>query len=170
MTSMRRVLIVGMTVCGLAMPSGMAGKTNAPSPRAAAPYPKRLTTQDVEKLTGWTGVKLVTRNSRPGAGGDLNFVNHDGNLILMAQFSGASLYKQSKAMKGYFFADVKGLGDDAFQGPTQAPHYMLIDRKGSEMITLATYFNLETPGSGATTTYLNQEQLQQLARIILSRP
>ena len=51
-------------------------------PASGAQY---LTVQDVEKITGLHGVKLVPADPSKGAGGDLNFANKDGKLILMVQ-------------------------------------------------------------------------------------
>jgi hypothetical protein len=53
---------------------------------AAQVSDQRLTTADVEKVSGMSGVKTVPRGSRPGAGGDLNFVGADGKLLLMVNF------------------------------------------------------------------------------------
>ena len=50
--------------------------------RKAAPEAQFLTVQDVEKITGFHGVKIVPADASKGAGGDLNFANSNGDLIL----------------------------------------------------------------------------------------
>src|SRR5208337_3539163 len=85
-------------------------------PASGAQY---LTVQDVEKITGLHGVKLVPPDPSKGAGGDLNFANKDGKLILMVQrmLNSDMLYSQTKKMKEAFKEDIQGVGDAAFIGP-----------------------------------------------------
>ena len=85
----------------------------------AAPGGQYLTVQDVEKITGLHGVKLVPPDASKGAGGDLNFADKDGKLILMVNrnLSSDMFYSQTKNMKDTVKADITGLGDAAFIGP-----------------------------------------------------
>ena len=78
----------------------------------AASGAQYLTVQDVEKITGLQGVKLVPRDPSKGAGGDLNFANKDGKLILMVNRNLFSdmLYTQTRNMKGTVKEDIHGGG------------------------------------------------------------
>lgn len=81
---------------------------------AQSPNEKYLTGADIEKITGIKGVKLIPRLSVAGAGGDLNFVDGTGELILMVQVTDAKNFDafQKKYSKG----TVAGVGDQAVQG------------------------------------------------------
>lgn len=136
---------------------------------------KLLTPADVEKVSGLTGIKLVPRDPSKGAGGDLNFATSDGKLVLMVLVGGASLYQPSKAQKGSFHADVSGIGDEAFDGPSDdsnpfkapggtAEPFLLMFRKGTSAITLSTYMNMD-----AQKLYLSQDKLRELSKTMVSR-
>ncbi len=58
---------------------------------------KYLTGADIEKVTGMKGVKLIPAGSVAGAGGDLNFADASGELILMIQFTDAKTYAGFKS-------------------------------------------------------------------------
>ena len=75
---MHRWLTVLFVFTMLALSALMVFSQTKPAPGA-----QYLTVQDVEKITGLQGVKLVPRDPSKGAGGDLNFANKDGKLILM---------------------------------------------------------------------------------------
>ena len=60
---------------------------------AQSPDDKYLTGADVDKAVGMKGVKLIPRGSVAGAGGDLNFADASGELILMVQFTDAKSYE-----------------------------------------------------------------------------
>ena len=127
----------------------------------AAPGGQYLTVQDVEKITGLRGVKLVPRDPSKGAGGDLNFANKDGKLILMVNrnLSSDMLYSQTKNMKGAFKEDIQGVGDAAFTGPAGALQYFVIFKKGKGSGTVATF-------SGDTAMLLTIDQVKKVAQQI----
>lgn len=147
-------LIVFISVC--------AGATGATT---VDPNAKYLTSADVTRVTGIPGVKLVPRDPSKGAGGDLNFARADGDLILMVLFSDDAIYRKSKAMKNYVKETVKGLGDDAFLGPSTGPVYILYFLKGQKSVSLSTYFDMKADMK----PILSQEKLVALAKLILSR-
>ncbi|MFC2164293.1 hypothetical protein ACFLT2_04780 [Acidobacteriota bacterium] len=127
---------------------------------------KRLTTNDVEKVTEIQGIKLIPRNPALGAGGDLNFAMEDNTLFLTVAIQDSSMYKQWKSEEGFFHADVSGIGDEAFEGPSIGEQrYILIFRKGKKAVSLSSFFDMKAGGK----PFLSQGQLRELAKIIISR-
>ena len=118
-----------------------------------------LTVQDVEKITGLHGVKIVPPDPSKGAGGDLNFANKDGQLILMVQRMTYSdmLYTGAKKMKGTVKTDISGVGDAAFCGPASNPQYFISFKKGKGSGSVATFLTF-------TGTMLPMDQLKKIAQ------
>jgi hypothetical protein len=129
-------------------------------PASGAQY---LTVQDVEKITGLHGVKLVPPNPSKGAGGDLNFADKDGKLILMVNrnLSSDMLYSQTKNMKGTVKADIQGVGDAAFAGPAGALQHFVSFKKGKGSGTASTFLTF-------TGTLLPMDQVKKVAQQIAS--
>lgn len=127
---------------------------------------KLLTANDVKKTIRIQGVKLIPRNPVLGAGGDLNFAMGDNTLLLTVAIQDSSMYKQWKSEEGFFHASVSGIGDEAFEGPSVGEHrYILIFRKGKKAVSLSSFFNMKAEGK----PFLNQEQLRELAKVMISR-
>jgi hypothetical protein len=125
-----------------------------------------LTIADVEKVSGLTGVKTVENQSMPGAGGDINFVNADGNLILIASFYDGANFDALKSTPNYR-EPLSGLGDAAFVGPSKditATLYEVGFKKGDHTALLVTFFKSMTQD-----TVLTMDQLKELAGIVESR-
>ncbi|MGA9293282.1 MAG: hypothetical protein WBV81_11830 [Ignavibacteriaceae bacterium] len=55
-------------------------------------YNNYLTASDIEKITGIKAVKLIPKNPKIGAGGDLNFSTNDDKLIVMVQLVNQNNY------------------------------------------------------------------------------
>jgi len=138
---------------------------------------KRLTPADVEKIAGVTGVKTVARMSQSGAGGDLNFASGDGKMLLMVNFGDDQLYRKAREQKEMtisgktypmelFAHAVSGLGDEAFAAPPGKDQYVLYVRRGSQAISVSTYYG--SPGAGMKPR-LTEAQLKEAAAVILSR-
>ena len=109
---------------------------------------------------------MIPRNPVIGAGGDLNFSLQDNAMILTVAIQGSSMYEGWKGEEGFFHADVPGIGDEAFNGPSFGKYrYVLIFRKGKTAVSLSSFFNMQAQGE----PYLNQEKLQALAKIMISR-
>jgi hypothetical protein len=144
---------------------------------AQATSETRLTTADVQKLTGLTGVKTVARGSQVGAGGDLNFARADGKLVLMINFGNAALYTKARTQKTIKVGDkeypmelvahpVTGVGDEAFASPPGPVQYVIYARKGNNAISVSTYY----PGAGeGVKPILTEAQLKQIGQLIFSR-
>jgi hypothetical protein len=139
-------------------------------------YDKFLTAADVQKAAGAAGVKVVPRGSRTGAGGDLNFVGSDDQLVLMVSFGNAQSFKKARETKEMdvggqkypmvlFAHAVDGLGDEAFAAPPGPVQYVIYARKGNQSVAATTYFQ-----KGSTTkTRLSEAQLKDIVKTIFSR-
>ena len=130
-------------------------------------YAKLVTPADISKVTGVSGVILVPRNPSKGAGGDLNFALPNGKQMLMVTFLDTDAYNQSKAQKSVYGGDVKGVGDDAFIGKVMGTESILYFRKGARGAALSSFINTDKGWPGKP--YVNQQQLRQLAALMLSR-
>ncbi|MGB7623482.1 MAG: hypothetical protein WBN92_14120 [Terriglobia bacterium] len=133
-------------------------------PQAKPPAgPEYLTVQDVEKITGLHGLKIVPPDPSKGAGSDLNFADPDGNLVVMVQrrLSSDMLYTQTQKMNGVVKAEIAGVGDAAFSGPARDPQYFISFKKGKGSGSVATFF-------GAKGTRLTLDQVKQIAQLIAS--
>ena len=128
-----------------------------------APGAQYLTVQDVEKITGLHGVKLVPANPAKGAGGDLNFADKDGKLILMVNRNLFSdmLYTQTRNMKGTVKEDIQEVGDAAFTGPAGNLQYFVSFKKGKGSGSVATFLTF-------TGTLLPIDQVKKVAQQIAS--
>jgi hypothetical protein len=153
---MHRWLTVLLAFTMLVLGTSMAFSQTKPA--SGAQY---LTVQDVEKITGLQGVKLVPPDASKGAGGDLNFANKDGKLILMSNRSLSSdmLYSQTKKMNGAFKEDIQGVGDAAFIGPPGNYPYFVAFKKGKGSGSVATFLSF-------TGTLLTIDQVKKVAQQI----
>lgn len=135
----------------------------------------RLTVADVEKVTGLTGVHVVTPRSQPGAGPGLNFADSDNKLILMVNFGTDALYRRARAQTEMtvgsakvpmvlYHADVGGIGDEAFDSPPGPVQYVIYLRKGTKAASITTYFD-----SSGKKTRLSIEQLKTIAKTVAAR-
>ena len=121
---------------------------------------------DVEKVTGIKGIKLIPRNPVVGAGGDLNFTMEDHTLLLIVAVQDSSMYNKWKSEEGFFHALVPKIGDEAFEGPSEGEYrYILIFKKKKTAVSLSSFFDMKAGGK----PYLNQDQLRELAKILISR-
>ena len=76
------------------------------------------------------------------------------------------MYDEWKSQEGFFHESVPEIGEEAFQGPAFGEYrYTLIFRKGGTAIALSSFFNMQAGGE----PFLNQEQLRQIAKIVVSR-
>lgn len=127
------------------------------------PNQKYLAPLDFEKI-GMKGVKLIPRMSKSGAGGDLNFTNANGDLILMVQITGKSQFDGYKKM--YAKSAVSAVGDQAIQGAVMPgfPDGILVFTKGVNCVALTSFGDYLKK-----TNYLTMEQLIELGKTIASR-
>ena len=142
--------------------------------QAQAPDP-RLTIAEVEHVANVSGVHMVGSGAIPGAGGGLNFVTADNKMLVMVNFGTDVLYKRAKEQKEQeiggmklpmvlYHADVKGIGDEAFDCPPGPYQYVLYIRKGSRAVSLTTYID-----TASKRPRLTMAQLEALGKIVVSR-
>jgi hypothetical protein len=96
-----------------------------------------LTPADLAQVGGQNGFKTVPHDPKKGAGGDLNFSDSSGRLVLILNLLDDNSpkyakkdYESAKAMKGFWKEDLKGLGDEAFVGPAVAPPISALRQEG----------------------------------------
>ncbi len=143
----------------LCLSLGLASNTTALDPNE-----KYLTAADIEKATGMKGINLVPRGSVAGAGGDLNFADSSGELILMVQFTDARNYAGFKAK--YAKGTAAGVGDEAILAaimPGMAEN-LLAFKKGTHCVVLTAFADFVKQK-----VYLTADQLTALGRIVASR-
>lgn len=128
-----------------------------------------ITVADVEKVGGFTGIKQVLEGNR------VNFSTQDNKLVLTVQVGNDRLYKATKDSVN-LHASVSGIGDEAFDGPSdsfnmglRAPGgkpqpYFLWFLKANTSVRLMTYADSTHPYF-----YLSQDKLRELAKIMVSR-
>ncbi len=131
---------------------------------AQGAYEKYVTAADVEKATGMKGVALIPRGSAAGAGGDLNFADDAGELILMVQFADAKNFASFKTKYGK--SAVSGVGDQAVEGGSMPgmPDNLLVFTKGAHCIVLTSFGDFVTKR-----LYLTIDQLTSLGKVIAAR-
>ena len=151
------IMIMLVTTAAWAQTGGTTNPANA----------KILTTADVAKVTGLSGVVLVPRDVHKGAGGDLNFALPNGKLILMVGFLDINSYNQSKKMQGVYGGDVTGVGDQAFIGKVMGMESILYFMKGARGVALSSFIDTDHGWPGKP--YVSQTQLRQLAALMISR-
>jgi hypothetical protein len=130
-------------------------------------YAKLLTPADVSKAAELSGVIYSPRDPSKGAGGDLNFALPNGKMILLVTFLDTNNYNQSKAMKDVYGGEVKGVGDEAFIGKVMGMESILYFRRGARGVALSSFIDTDHGWPGKP--YLSQQQLRQLAALMLSR-
>jgi hypothetical protein len=133
---------------------------------ATGQFDNIITTADVEKATGLTGVKQVPREPLDKLrNGDLNFVANGNQPILMIQFRPLFLFETVKADSGYFKTSIPGVGDAAFTSPAFEPQFSVNFIKGNHYAIVTT--NIDPKDK--TRTILKLDQLITLSKIVASR-
>jgi len=169
---MKRILVTVLMLAAVSiMLSNHTGGQAVP-PQANTTVASLITVADVEKVGGFTGIKQII------TGDSVEFSTQDNKKVLEVQVHsrGDRLYKQEKATGMGFHASVSGIGDDAFDGPSDAMNmgvssaggkkqpYLLWFLKGGASVRLTTYANSSHPQF-----YLSQDKLRALAKIMVSR-
>jgi len=151
--------------------AGQAKPSSAPA-KGNPTVQSLITVADVEKVGGFTGIKQVLE------GDSVEFSTQDNKSVLEVRVyaRGDRLYKQEKAMGVNFHASVSGIGDEAFDGPSdnfnmgvrssggRPQPYLLWFLKSTTSVRLTTYANSTHPQF-----YLSQDKLRELAKIMVSR-
>lgn len=132
----------------------------------AGSFDKLLTISDVEKITGLKGVKLVPRDHKSKVlTGDLNFVDGNGQPVLIVQFRPLFVYDKWKSDGGSFKESVSGIGEDAFTGPAFDPQFYVDFKKSNHTVVVSTVISSED----MMKTVLPMEKLFEIGKLIASR-
>jgi hypothetical protein len=149
------IVVAAVIVAGLLVPVFATGK-----------FDNIVTTVDVEKATGLTGIKQVPREQKNKfRNGDINFVASDGAPLLMIEFRPDFVLDEMKADSGYFKAPIKGLGVEAFSSPAFDPQFSINLHKGRYVTVVTTHVDPKDK----TRTVLKMDQLMAIAKIVADR-
>ena len=135
---------------------------------ASSPNDALLTVGDVAKVTGVRGLKIVPKDPTKRMIGDMNFIREDGIKILSVTFEIVDLKefaktKKSDSFKSAFRGPVKGIGDEAYDGPPKMDPFILSVLKGTHWVTISTSFDIKK----GMKPILTQDQLKKIAEIII---
>ena len=166
---LKRILICSLiAVCLL---SASTGCDNNEAPPASAPeseesvseesgssaslYAEYLTVEDVEKVTGISGLTMMEESIT------LKFYNGDGTNILEARFDGSTFYESEVGANEEYYTPVSDLGDKAAICIPDMP-YRVTFLQGDHAVMIQTI-----PQDGNLP--VSEEQLIALAEIVSSR-
>ncbi len=151
-----------------------AGAAHADQPEKFPPTPTRydmlLMPQDVERVLGFYGVRLVPKDPLIGADGTLNFALRRGRVILKLDGEDVdpkefARKKQTLLFRNMYSFQFRGLGDDAYEGPANTANLNVLSfQKGNHWITLTAGFTHR-----GSKPFLSMDKLMELARVILQR-
>ncbi len=131
-------------------------------------YESFLTVEDVEKASGLRNVNKVPYHPSKFLGGDLNFVNDQGEKILCVVFSKASQFAQFKSSvtEENPTTCAAGVGDEAFAGRSFAGRttHVFAFRKGDHAA-----FLIAPAPVGEREIRLTPSQLVAVGKIISTR-
>jgi len=132
-----------------------------------SPNAKLLPLADVTKATGIQGLTMLSKDPSKHMIGDVNFVRPDGKRILSVVFETIDVkqFEKTKATSSFqstFNGPVKGIGDEAYDGPPKMQPFILSVRKGTHWITISTSIDV----ANGMKPFLAQEQLKKIAEII----
>ena len=122
-----------------------------------------LTTADIQKVSGLTGITTTAKNAITGAAGDLNFAGADGKLVAIVMIS-TSMFDTWQKKYGGFGEPVPELGADAFRTKPKAMINYVVFRKGGTAVWIQ---SMGYKKDGSQT--LDAKQLTDLAKIAASR-
>ena len=169
---MKTILLTVLLLTAVSISLGTHTGAQPAPPQANPALASWITAADVEKVGGFTGIKQVI------AGDRVTFSTQDNKPVLEVEVHsrGDRLYKQEKSTSMGFHASVSGIGDDAFDGPSDAMNmglsgpggkkqpYILWFLKGGTSVRLTTHASSSHPQ-----WYLSQDKLRELAKIMVSR-
>lgn len=115
---------------------------------AAGKFDNIITTADVEKATGLSGLKQVPRQKAVNGitankflTGDINFVRADNQPIIEVQFRPSFAFDQFKGDNGFIKAPVAGVGEEAYTGPSFDPQTNVNFVKGGYYVAVSTHID-----------------------------
>jgi len=139
---------------------------------ASGKYENIISTSDVEKATGLTGLKQVPRQKAVDGvtgnkylTGDINFVQANDQPIMVVQFLPSFAFDQFKGDSGFIKAQVQGIGDEAYTGPSFDPQTSVNFVKGGTYVTVSTLIDPRDKKKAV----LPIEQVIAVAKVIAAR-
>jgi hypothetical protein len=169
MAVMAIVALVGIAGCSSTPKQSDNQSTDNPliakPETSTTPPAKLITAEEVAKISGIAGVKVIPKGQTDKATGTLNFANDKGGVFLLVVLGTADQY-DSSLDTDTFGEKSSGVGDASFVGPSakqsKTPN-ILVFKKGADSVALTTFF------SGPETTVLSVKQLKEIGKIIASR-
>jgi hypothetical protein len=157
-----------------ALPLELTGPASSPAPATApvvaAPAvsdSELLSASDIASACGVSGVRLAPKGSKAAAVGDVNFADPAENIILTITFERPAVYRAWKRLPSQYRGEVPGIGEEAFDGPAPGlaafPTRLAFLYRG-RAVALATYRR-----SDGTGPYLSEDQLKQVAAVLIGR-
>jgi hypothetical protein len=122
-----------------------------------------LTTADIEKAGGLSGITKVEKSALPGAGGDLNFADSSRQLVAIVMVQPASMYTGWKERFGKDTEPLPGIGDEGFKTKPKALINYVVFKKGAQSIWI------QSMGYKGTQQTFSAAQLTELAKIAAGR-
>ncbi len=156
------VLLIGLAPCAKGVASEQK-KSAPPASKSGPDFEKLLNVTDVEKVSHLKKIKLAPKDPAKRLYGDLNFLSRDGMPVLVVIFGDAEAYstwKDEAKQAGAYQDEVSGVGDEAFEAGDSSVLYF---RKGNRSVQVGSGLDAELA------SVLNQKQLLELAKIMLSR-
>lgn len=162
------VVTLGLTACvgSKDETKPIVGGGSSSAGKTAPDYSKLVTPADVEKVTGFKGIKIVPADPTNGAGGDLNFAQANGELVMMANFGDKAWFEANKKTPNYR-GPVSGIGDAAFNGPTAqmgTKIFQLGFVKGDTGVLLTSFLS-----NDGGKPIIPQAKLEEIAKLVLPR-
>ena len=131
-----------------------------------------LNSTDVEKATGLSGLKFVPRQQAVAGvtqnkllTGDINFVRSDNQPVLEIKFRPSFAFDEFKGDTGFIKSPVKGLGDEAYTGPSFDPQTQVNFKKGAYYVSVSTHIDPKD----RTKPVLKIDQVIAVAKVVAER-
>ena len=139
---------------------------------ASSRYENIISIIEVEKATGIKGLKQVPRQKAVGGitgnkelTGDINFVQANDQPVIAVQFLPSFAFDEFKGDSGFIKAQVQGIGDEAYTGPSFDPQTSVNFVKGGTYVTVSTLIDPRDKKKAV----LPIEQVIAVAKVIAAR-
>ena len=128
----------------------------------------------VEKASGRTGIKLMPRDPAVGAGGDCNYAIGGKTMVLLVtldRFARPQAFQRYKSDKMYQANQkaISGLGEEAFSVDVIAPGSAVVAHKGTTLVALSTFAEMDPRTAAFKGPYVPGPQLIELTRQVLAK-
>jgi len=166
---MKRCAVLAVTLCVPIAALAQGHRIGTIDPVCA----KLLTAEDLGRIAGKPGVRLVPYNPSKGAGGTCDYATADGKLLMLftwGHFDAAHLARRFTSCSSNPVAQpvvaVTGVGDKAVGWGAQQQG--LCVQRGGDLLSLVAFYETSSPGH-ITGARLTRDQLVAAAKLILSK-